>query len=378
VTRAAVVSALPAVLLTQTSSLATQGPPLAQHAERFLAHFRFVRRRSDNTIAAYARDLSSFLAFAERAGLARPEDVDFEHVELYLGAIQHERGVSPRTANRHLHCLRSFWTWMKRYKLASDNPPADCFLLPTAKPMPRYLTIPQQEQALTVLEALSGLTAQRNLALVTTDLFTGLRLSELANLQLPHVDFEAKILRVVQGKGAKDRELPIVPRLERVLRPYIEDTRPQLVGRPFGHVRRPSRSGHKYWHVLQYVDGARQVHRASSQEDAERLRGELMPLPPETPYVFVHAANQHRSHGQGRPLVARGLHHLIRSILEPIVGFHVHPHMLRHSFATRLRTNGADLQIIQEALGHTDIRTTTMYAHLATPQRLADLARLLE
>jgi len=94
--------------------------------------------------------------------------------------------------------------------------------------------------------------------------------------------------------------------------------------------------------------------------------------------VFVHAANGHRSHGQGRPLVGRGLHHLVRSVVAPIVGMHVHPHMFRHSFATRLRTNGADLQIMQEALGHVNIRTTTMYAHLATPKRLAELTRFLE
>ena len=65
-------------------------------------------------------------------------------------------------------------------------------------------------------------------------------------------------------------------------------------------------------------------------------------------------------------------------MVEPIIGQHVHPHMLRHSFATRLRTNGADLQIIQEALGHASIATTTMYAHMATPKRLAELTRFLE
>ena len=69
---------------------------------------------------------------------------------------------------------------------------------------------------------------------------------------------------------------------------------------------------------------------------------------------------------------------MIQRVVEPIVGEHVHQHMLRHSFATRLRTNGADLQIIQEALGHASIATTTMYAHMATPKQLAELMRVLE
>ena len=69
---------------------------------------------------------------------------------------------------------------------------------------------------------------------------------------------------------------------------------------------------------------------------------------------------------------------MIQRVVEPIVGEHVHPHMLRHSFATRLRANGADLQIIPETMGHASIQTITMYAHMATPQQLAELTRVLE
>ena len=365
------------IRVPQSGLPVTQPRTLEEMVPLFLRWFQFVRMKSPNTVAAYGFDLRTFLEFAKTAKLETPDQARFQHIEFYLGYLQHERGASAATANRHLQTLRAFWKYLVREGLAAGNPAADVFTLPTEQRLPSYLTIPQQEQALGVLEAIPGLTAQRNLTLVTTDLFTGLRLSELANLQLPHVDLEAKILRVIHGKGRKDRELPIVPRLERVLRPYLEETRPQLVGRPFGEVRPPRRSYRKHWHVLQYVDGVRRFHAASSEADAQRLRQALMPPPPETPWLFVHAANQHRSHGQGRPLVARGLHHLIQGLLEPILGVHVHPHMLRHSFATRLRTNGADLQIIQEALGHASIRTTTMYAHLATPKRLADLTRFL-
>jgi site-specific recombinase XerD len=94
--------------------------------------------------------------------------------------------------------------------------------------------------------------------------------------------------------------------------------------------------------------------------------------------VFVNAQTGYRGKKLAQPLGGRGIYHLIHRVIGPIVGQPVHPHMLRHSFATRLRTNAADLQIMQEALGHANIQTTTMYAHMATPKRLAELTKFLE
>ncbi len=320
-------SALPATLTAP--ALVMSAPPLAQNAERFLGWFKFVRRRSDNTLAAYGRDLSSFLAFADRAGLTRPADVTFEHVELYLGAIQHERGVSARTANRHLHALRSWWTWMKRAGLATDNPAAACFVLPTAKRMPEYLSLPEQDRGMAGLAQRHDLHGRRDYALVGTGLLTGLRNGELGRLQVAHLDLEAGALPVVQGKGRTDREVPLVPRLAAILRPYLAETRATLLG-----------------------------GRAC-------------------PYVFVRTGPWSHTGRANQPLGGKAIFYLVRAALTPLIGRPVHPHMLRHSFATRLRSNGADLQLIQEAMGHASIVTTTMYAHLANPQRLADLARLL-
>ena len=190
---------------------------------------------------------------------------------------------------------------------------------------------------------------------------------------------DPKIPRVVQGKGRKDRELPIVPRLERVLRPYVDVTRPQLVGRLAGFIRPPAHGERKHWHVVQYADGRRQPPiKAPSREAAEQIQRAHPREHVETPYVFVNAQRGWQPRRLARPIGGRGIYHLIRRVVEPILGTHVHPHMLRHSFATRLRTNGADLQIIQEALGHASIKTTTMYAHMATPKRLAELTKFLE
>jgi integrase/recombinase XerC len=345
----------------------------------FLRWFQFVRMRSVNTVAAYGFDLRIFLEFAQKAKLEAPADVRFQHIEFYLGYVRLDRGCSIRTANRHLHTLRAFWRYLVREGLAAGNPAADVFVLPTEHRLPSYLTIPQQEQLLTVLEAATGLAAKRDLALITTGLFSGLRCNELATLQLSHLDFEAKILRVVQGKGRKDRELPIVPRLERVLRPYVEESRPQLVGRPAGFIQAPRPGEGKYWHVIRWIDGQPpRRSRATTREEAQAIQRAQSPPPVESPYVFVNAGKGYRGPRLAQPIGGRGIYHIIQRVVAPIVGIHVHPHMLRHSFATRLRTNGADLQIIQEALGHASIATTTMYAHMATPKRLAELTKFLE
>jgi site-specific recombinase XerD len=110
----------------------------------------------------------------------------------------------------------------------------------------------------------------------------------------------------------------------------------------------------------------------------EQLRA-AMRLPP-SPYVFVSAdpTQSQRARRVGQPLGGRSVLWIVRKSVGPIVGRPVYTHMLRHSFASRLRENGADLQDIQEALGHSAITTTTMYAHISTRRRREKLAEYLK
>jgi site-specific recombinase XerD len=114
--------------------------------------------------------------------------------------------------------------------------------------------------------------------------------------------------------------------------------------------------------------------------DATETRAELAPMPAASPYVFVNASpsQSHRVKRAGLPLVSRLVLRIVREVVGPIVGRKVYTHMLRHSFASRLRENGADLQDIQEALGHSVITTTTMYAHISTRRRREKLAEYLK
>ncbi len=321
------------------ANIADSSRTLRELVPRFLRWFEFVRLRRPNTVQNYGHDLRAFLAFCERAELSTPDQLTFRHVEFWMGLMQQEGGLAPRSCNRHLHSLRAFWRWLRREGATATDPTADVSPLPVQKTLPGYLTVPEQEKVLTALSRESTWLARRDYALVATALLTGLRCSELANLQVAHVDLEAGRLRVVEGKGQKDRELPIIPRLDAVLRGYLEGVRPQLVGRPVG--KKP---------------------------------------PPSTQYVFVnaHHTGAQRLRRAGQSLLGRTIFSLVRRAVAPIIGRPVHPHMLRHSFASRLRENGADLQLIQEALGHASITTTTMYAHLTTNKRRQELARLLD
>jgi site-specific recombinase XerD len=361
--------------------LAQRDRTLADYAPVFLKWLSFVRQRRENTVRSYGEDLKTFVGFCEQAGLAKPDDVSFRHLEFYLGWLQKERGVKATTANRHVHALRTFWKWMVREEITMKNPATDVFLLPTHKKLPSYLSIPEQEQLLEALAQDSTPLGFRDYALVATGLFTGLRCGELSHLQLGHLNLEAGALRVVEGKGLKDRELSIIPRLEQILRPYLEALRPGLIALPAGYIMAPRKTHREVsWSVVHTLPNGKRkrVARAKSQEEAERLRAAMPSAIAANPYVFVRGGAQWLPKHGAQPLGPRTIFMTIRRLCQAVLNRKVHPHMLRHSFASRLRENGADLQDIQEALGHAAITTTTMYAHLTTRRRREKLAEYLK
>jgi site-specific recombinase XerD len=213
------------------ASLARPGRTLAELVPPFLSWFQFVRLRSDNTVRSYGDDFKSFLEFCAAADLERPEQVTFRHLEFYLGWLQKERGLKPHSANRHLHAIKSLYRYLVREEIVTTNPATDCFMLPTQRKLPGYLTVPEQARVLSVLAKSRSWLGQRDYALVATGLLTGLRCAELAALQLAHVNLEAGRLHVVNGKGGKDREAVITqghqgmskfPPLAEVLKHYFD------------------------------------------------------------------------------------------------------------------------------------------------------------
>ena len=304
---------------------------LAGMVAPFLVWLELVRGRSPRTIEDYGHDLRAFLTFCGRVGLHTPRLVTFREIEVYVAWLQRERGVGPVTVNRHLNALRSFWTYLVREGLAMSNPGKSVFSLKTPARVPRYLSVEDQERVLAALSRNLSPLGLRAFAVVATGLFTGVRSAELRAIRVADVDLGAGVLRVI-GKGNRERELPVVPRLTAILLRYLRVGRPRL------------------------------------------LRGL------DCPWLFVAARGGRRGLGQspGRPPMGEeALTGLLRSRVDSLVGSRVRFHMFRHSFASRLREAGADLQFIQEILGHAHLSTTAIYAHLSTARRRAELARLL-
>ncbi len=398
---------------------------------RFLAWLRFVRERSENTVKSYRFDLATFVEFCDRGGLSRADLVRVQHVEVFMAWLRQERGLKASSANRHLHAVRTLWEWLIREELAARNPAAGVALLKLGRRLPRGLPLADQERALGPLPPGVTLAQRRTHAIVATGLLCGLRVNELSTLRLEDVDLDAGVLRVV-GKGNKERECVIIPRLAAILHGYITDVRPRLLARGVDvrfyrargswrayytlrgrrvyftakersdverrlqeaiHALSPEDSpmvGRCYvfrerpwWGAYYDLHGQRHfisTHRARTREEARRRVAEALAdlaVQDASPYLFVRGAPWSKKR-RGQPIPTRVLYAHIHRMMTVLLGRPVHPHMLRHSFASRLREHGAGIELIQEAMGHGDIRTTMIYAHITDAKRKADVRRFLE
>jgi integrase/recombinase XerD len=264
-------------------------------------------QRSPRTVDAYRRDLASLGAFLE-SPVTSAATADLER---WLAAMRAD-GLAPSTVARRLAAVRSFFRHQVLLGTRSDNPAAP--LRPPRRPrtLPRALSPAETER---LIEAANGTAprAMRDRALVELLYGAGLRVSECLGLQKASVDLEARIVRVL-GKGGKERLVPLGRPAAEAVRRYLALGRPHLDRR----------------------------HR---------------------PDLFLNARGGTLTRA-GAFLVLRRLAE--RAGLEP---GRVHPHLLRHSFATHLLEGGADLRSVQEMLGHADLSTTERYTHVSDQRR---------
>jgi integrase/recombinase XerC len=261
----------------------------------FLAWMRAERGASAHTLRAYEGDLRGLL---ESLGATPPEDARPAHLRAWLAT------TTPHAASlqRRIAAARTFYAWLVREGRVTDNPAERLRSPRVKKPLPRVV---QVDEAVPLVEAPlgDGSRALRNRALLEVAYGGGLRVSELAALDVGDLDLAGGLVRVRGGKGGKDRVAPIGP-------PAVDALRDWLAGR----VRGP---------------------------------------------VFTNAA--------GGRLTTRAMYDVVRRAgLQQ--GLEVHPHMLRHSFATHLLAGGADVRAIQEMLGHASLATTQRYTHVDPDQ----------
>jgi len=265
------------------------------------------------TVAAYRRDLDGFTEWAVRAGLGTPRDVTRLHLRRYLAHLA-TRQYAKRSISRRASALRRYFRWCRRTGRCPADP-AERLSAPTGEArLPRVLTAEDARQLLDDPPArVEGDTAEvraRDDAVLELLYGSGLRVSELAGLDLGDVDVGRRTV-TVWGKGSKQRQVPVSPPAAAAVQRWVEVGRPALTG-------------------------------------------------PDTPPAALFLNRR------GRRLTPRDA----RRIVEHRARQPLHPHALRHSFATHLLDSGADLRVVQELLGHASLQTTQVYTHVSKERLL--------
>jgi len=278
--------------------------------EDYLDHLTTERGLSENTVASYRSDLSDYTRYLEKSGVDAPRQVTAKHVERYLGDAV-ITGLSARSANRRLSCLRGFHTYLLNSSddaLLSGNPTIHQHAREHARRLPDVLAVHEVERLLDAVDTTKPL-GVRDRAMFETAYGAGLRVSELITLEVTNIFAEDRFIRVL-GKGSKERVVPI--------------------GR----------------YALEWIGRYR-----------EGIRPGLAAKAPPTGVLFLNA--------RGRQLTRMGYWKILqKTVVRSGIRDRVKPHSLRHSFATHLLEAGADLRTVQEMLGHADIATTQIYTNV--------------
>ena len=318
---------LPAVIVPTAAPVEAEGMVL--YAGRYLRWLRHVRGRAEHTCRAYARDLSMFTAFCAGRRITHPSEVRVRFIEGYLATIHAQRGLKASSVNRALYAIQGFFRYLRREEIITDNPAADAYPLPSSRPMPKYLSVDEQTRVLAVLAKATTPLGVRNAAVVALALGTGLRVAELVGLDVGDLDLAGRVVKVRHAKGDKWRHVgvpaDIVPALARYLR--VRETLPAV----------------RYGSHALFVLCRRPTWALGAPLDRQRLTVEA-------------------------------IREMLKRKVAPVVGRQTNPHQLRHSYASRLREHGAPLQLISESLGHADLSTTAIYAHLTNAQQRADVS----
>jgi len=275
---------------------------LATALDAYFEYLRSARQLSAHSLDGYRRDLNKLLAYCEREHIADWRALQGRHLRQLVGEL-HRQGQSSRSLARLLSSVRGLYRYLNQEGLCEHDPAAGLSAPKGERRLPRLL---DTDRAMQLLDGgvEDDFIALRDQAMLELFYSSGLRLSELVGLNLDQLDLAAGMVRVL-GKGNKVRELPVGRKAREALQAWL----------PMRALANPA-------------DGA----------------------------VFIGQ--------QGRRLGARAVQLRVRQAGVRELGQHLHPHMLRHSFASHLLESSQDLRSVQELLGHADIGTTQIYTHL--------------
>ncbi|PWA13168.1 site-specific tyrosine recombinase XerD [Pueribacillus theae] len=285
------------------------------HIQDFL-HFLIVEKRlSKNTVLAYKRDLVAYQNYLkEKENITSVEEINRVHILNHLAELK-KLGKAMTTVVRTLSSIRAFHQFLLREEIVQQDATVHIETPKTERKLPRVLSESEVERLLSISNANTPI-GLRNKAMLEVLYATGVRVSELIGLNLNDVHMAMGFIQTI-GKGNKERMIPIGKLANKAISEYLTYGRPKLI--------------------------------KNKKENA----------------LFVN--------GRGSRLTRQGFWKMIKKLaVEANIKKELTPHTLRHSFATHLLENGADLRAVQEMLGHADISTTQIYTHV-TKHRLKDV-----
>jgi len=291
---------------TETRGKAPQEQIECEAFGQYLLYLKAVRGISERTLAAYGKDLEHFAVYCSNHGID-PELANPNEVQHFIADLSAE-GIASVSVNRALSSLRGFYRWLIRTGKRKDDPSAAIRNLKIPRNLPAFLWEGEMAAFAQLPEKEGILWPLRDKALILAMYSAGLRISELSLLSTAELEEDCRSARVI-GKGDKERYVFFSEEAARVLLEYL-----------------PARAARI---------------RAGSPTDR----------------VFVNC--------HGGPLSIAGIRWIINQYGDRSgLGKHIHPHALRHSFATHLVNSGCDVRVVQELLGHASISTTQRYTHL--------------
>ena len=270
-----------------------------KYVEDYLLFLKTEKKLGDNTINSYMLDLEDFF----KTFNGSIESCTKKDILDYISSIN---GLEVSTVNRHISSLKSFFNYLVDESIIKVSPMEEVSSLKKAKKLPKYLSISEVNKLLNI--PLNSEFDYRNKAMLELMYATGLRVSELVSIEYSNIDFENSIIRI-NGKGKKERIIPLGEVASYYLKVYLNDYRSKLLKR--------------------------------------------------------NTYNQVFLNNHGKPITRQGFNYILENIRE-LTGItkEITPHVLRHSFATHLLEGGADIRSIQEMLGHENISTTNIYTEV--------------
>ncbi|HEY9177497.1 MAG TPA: tyrosine-type recombinase/integrase [Flavipsychrobacter sp.] len=278
---------------------------IVQWLPDFLQYLKYEKRYSHHTLVAYEKDLSQFITYIDgQFGISDVSDLSHFHIRSWLATMKDDK-QSARTINRKLSSLNSFYKYLLRLGKVKKNPVRQLHSQKLPERLPAYLKEQETTNLLEVIDFEEGFKGATDRMICSLLYHTGIRRSELLNMKEQDIEWALKQVRVL-GKGNKERLVPLGPQLLQEIKDYIQEKR--------------------------------------KLEDGNG------------PYLLVLES--------GKQLYAGYVYRVVKEKLSMVTSLSKKsPHVLRHTFATQLLNNGANIQAIKDLLGHSSLAATQVYTH---------------